>query len=39
MPNRYPLWKHLLIAAVLAAGVVFALPNVFGEDPAVQISG
>ena len=39
MPNRYPPWKHLLIAAVLAAGVVFALPNVFGEDPAVQISG
>ena len=39
MPNRYPYWKHFLIAAVLAAGVVFALPNVFGEDPAVQISG
>ena len=39
MPNRYPFWKHLLIAAVLFAGVVFALPNVFGEDPAVQISG
>ena len=39
MPNRYPLWKHALIAAVLVAGVVFALPNVFGEDPAVQISG
>ena len=39
MPNRYPLWKQVLIAAVLVAGVVFALPNVFGEDPAVQISG
>ena len=39
MPNRYPLWKHVLIAAVLVAGVVFALPNLFGEDPAVQISG
>ena len=39
MPNRYPLWKHLLIVAVLVAGVAFALPNVFGEDPAVQISG
>ena len=39
MPNRYPLWKHLLIAAVLLAGIAFALPNVFGEDPAVQISG
>ena len=39
MSNRYPLWKHLLIVAVLAAGVTFSLPNVFGEDPAVQISG
>ena len=39
MPNRFPLWKHVLIAAVLVVGVVFALPNVFGEDPAVQISG
>jgi preprotein translocase subunit SecD len=38
MINRYPLWKHLLIFVVLAIGVVFALPNVFGEDPAVQIS-
>ncbi|MCY4451737.1 MAG: protein translocase subunit SecD [Immundisolibacterales bacterium] len=39
MPNRFPLWKHVLIAAVLVVGVVFALPNVFGEDAAVQISG
>ena len=38
MINRYPLWKHVLIAVVLVIGVVFALPNVFGEDPAVQIS-
>ena len=38
MINRYPLWKHLLIAVVLAIGALFALPNVFGEDPAVQIS-
>ena len=39
MPNRYPLWKHALIAAAIVVGIVFALPNVFGEDPAVQISG
>ncbi len=39
MPNRYPPWKNLLIAVVLAAGAAFALPNVFGEDPAVQVSG
>ena len=38
MLNRYPLWKHLLILAVLAVGVVYALPNLYGEDPALQIS-
>ncbi len=38
MLNRYPLWKYLLIAAVLLTGSFYALPNVFGEDPAIQIS-
>ena len=36
--NRYPLWKNLLIAAVLLLGVIYALPNLYGEDPAVQVS-
>ena len=36
--NRYPLWKHLLIAIVLVVGVFYFLPNLFGEDPALQIS-
>ncbi len=36
--NRYALWKYLLIVVVIAIGVVFALPNLYGEDPAVQIS-
>jgi preprotein translocase subunit SecD len=36
--NRYPTWKNLLVAAVLLVGLLFALPNVFGDDPAVQIS-
>ncbi len=36
--NRYPLWKYLLIVLVVAIGVVYALPNLYGEDPAVQIS-
>jgi preprotein translocase subunit SecD len=36
--NRYPLWLNLLVAAVLLFGVVFALPNVFGDAPAVQVS-
>ncbi len=38
MTNTNPLWKTLLLAAVLLIGVLFALPNLFGSDPAVQIS-
>ncbi len=38
MINQYPLWKYLLIVAVLLVGGFFALPNLFGEDPAIQIS-
>jgi preprotein translocase subunit SecD len=37
--NQYPWWKHLLIGLVVLWGLIFALPNLFGEDPAVQISG
>ena len=36
--NRYPLWKYLLIALILAIGVVYTVPNFFGESPAVQVS-
>ncbi len=36
--NRYPLWKNLLILAVLVAGLIYTLPNFFGESPAVQLS-
>ncbi|MCX7192483.1 MAG: protein translocase subunit SecD [Proteobacteria bacterium] len=35
--NRYPLWKNLLILAVLLAGLIYTLPNFYGESPAVQI--
>ena len=38
MINKYPLWKYLLLAAVVMAGCLFALPNLYGDDPAVQIS-
>ena len=38
MINQYPAWKYALIAVALAAGILFALPNLFGEDPAVQVS-
>jgi preprotein translocase subunit SecD len=36
--NRYPLWKYILIAVVLAIGFLFTVPNFFGESPAVQVS-
>jgi len=36
--NRYPLWKNLLVLIVLMVATVYAMPNLFGDDPAVQIS-
>lgn len=36
--NRYPLWKYILIALALVFGVLYTIPNFFGESPAVQIS-
>jgi len=38
MINQYPLWKYLLLAMVLLLAATYALPNLYGEDPAVQIS-
>ena len=37
--NRYPWWANLLIALVLLLGALYALPNLYGTDPALQISG
>ena len=37
--NRYPWWANALIALVLALGALYALPNLYGTDPALQISG
>lgn len=39
MLNRYPLWKYLMLIAALLIGLLYALPNLYGEDPAVQITG
>ena len=36
--NQYPVWKYLLIFFIVAVGVVYALPNFYGEDPALQIT-
>lgn len=38
MLNQYPLWKYILLVVVLLFASIFALPNLYGEDPAVQIS-
>ncbi|UZX67748.1 protein translocase subunit SecD [Yersinia ruckeri] len=39
MLNRYPLWKYVMLIAVILVGLLYALPNLYGEDPAVQITG
>lgn len=39
MTNINPIWKPLLLAVVLLVGALYALPNLFGSDPAVQVSG
>ena len=36
--NRYPLWKYLILVVALLVGVLYTLPNFFGEAPAVQVS-
>lgn len=38
MINQYPWWKYLIIVLVLGVGALFALPNLYGTDPALQIS-
>jgi preprotein translocase subunit SecD len=37
--NRYPLWKYAIIAIALVVSLIYAAPNLFGEVPAVQVSG
>ena len=38
MQNSFPLWKNLFIVLVLGLGLLYALPNIYGDDPSVQIS-
>ncbi|MBA1247219.1 MULTISPECIES: protein translocase subunit SecD [Pseudomonas] len=38
MLNKYPLWKYLLILAVLVVGFIYSAPNLYPDDPAIQIS-
>ncbi|MBA6251396.1 MULTISPECIES: protein translocase subunit SecD [unclassified Colwellia] len=39
MLNKYPLWKTLMVLFIVAFGALYALPNLYPEDPAVQVSG
>ncbi|MBX9705042.1 MAG: protein translocase subunit SecD [Gammaproteobacteria bacterium] len=36
--NRYPLWKYILLIAIVLLGILYALPNAFRDDPSVQLS-
>jgi len=36
--NRYPLWKYITVVVALVVGLLYTLPNFFGESPAVQVS-
>ena len=36
--NQYSVWKYLLILVIIVTGIIYALPNLYGEDPALQIT-
>ena len=38
MQNHFPLWKNLLILTVFVIGILYSLPNLYGDDPSVQVS-
>ncbi len=38
MLNQYPLWKYILLIVVIIVSMVYAAPNLYGQDPAIQIS-
>lgn len=38
MQNHYPLWKNLLVLIVFAVSTIYALPNLYGDDPSVQVA-
>ncbi len=37
--TRYPLWKYILILVVCAMGILYAFPNLYGDDPGIQMRG
>ncbi|MDI1231015.1 MAG: protein translocase subunit SecD [Methylobacter sp.] len=38
MQNSFPLWKNLLVLIVFVVGIIYTLPNLYGDDPSVQVS-
>jgi len=36
--NKYPMWKYLLLGFVVLISLLYAAPNLYGEDPAIQVS-
>ena len=36
--NQYPLWKYILILLIIVIGTIYALPNLYGQDPAIQVT-
>lgn len=39
MINQYPLWKYILILMIVIPAMLYALPNIYGDDPGIQIRG
>ncbi len=39
MLNKYPLWKYLLIVAILTVSFIYSAPNLYPDDPAIQVTG
>ncbi len=39
MLNKYPLWKYLLIVAIFSISFIYSAPNLFPDDPAIQVTG
>jgi len=38
MQNHYPLWKNLLVLIIFVVSTIYALPNLYGDDPSVQVA-
>src|SRR5216110_1777418 len=36
--NRYPAWKYVIVVVAVVLAVIYAAPNLYGEDPAIQVS-